>query len=89
VQQSLSFWEASSQIRLAPPLVAAAADLYSRHLHALWEKAEHNNLKAKGSARQGGKALCVHWRRADFKTYRPECLPRLFCFYFKLEFSFA
>jgi hypothetical protein len=74
VRQPLSFWEASSQIRLAPPLVAAAADLYSRHLNALWEKTEENNFKAKGPARQGGKALCVHWRRADFKTYRPECL---------------
>jgi hypothetical protein len=80
VPQSLSFWEASSQIRLAPPLVAAAADLYSRHLHALWEKAEENNSKAKGSARQG-KALCVHWRRADFKTYRPECLLSAFALF--------
>jgi hypothetical protein len=82
--KSLTFWEASSQIRLARPLVTAAADLYDRHVHVLWQKAAEKHLKPNYSV-QEGKAMCIHWRRTDFKTYGHDCLTRLFCFYFKPE----
>ena len=76
-QLSLSFWQASSQIRVAPPLAAAAAALFARHMRALDQQAEDVGGGAQGG---GSGALCLHWRRADFKTYptrttTPACLP--------------
>jgi hypothetical protein len=61
----MTFWEASSQIRLAPPLVAAASDLYARNILALGRQIEESGGMWQDADE---KALCVHWRRTDFET---------------------
>jgi hypothetical protein len=63
---SLTFWDTSSQIRLAQPLVAAGADLYARHVRALRLAADSGAVQHEDAA--DGSSLCLHWRRADFKT---------------------
>jgi hypothetical protein len=62
---SITFWQASSYIRLVPPLVSAAADLYARNVFVLRQQIEEAGTRGQHA---GDRSLCLHWRRSDFKT---------------------
>jgi hypothetical protein len=62
---SITFWEASSQIRLIPSLLSAAADLYARSVLALQQQIAQ---EGEPGNHVSDRSLCVHWRRTDFKT---------------------